>query len=366
MKKSVVIIVLLCLSFSLSAQYKVKGDVMYAGNTQAYLDSVTVVLKQGATVIATTTTNSMGYYVFNNIPNGTYTLSGSCSKAWGGCNSNDALSIIKHVINMSPLTSYKKVAADVNNTGNINALDAAIASRRFVKLITGFAAGDWAVESQSVTVNNSHITKNLRAICFGDANASFAPPAAFTCGNNLVDSRDAQSYPTVLIGDQCWMAKNLNIGTFIYGVGNQTNNYVIEKYCYHNNTANCAIYGGWYQWDELMNYDTANGGQGICPTGWHVPTDGEWDVLVNGLGGESTAGTALKSGGSSGFNALMAGWVKDCQKFFQLTLKTNYWSSTNFYGINAWSRVLTSTSSSVTRQNITPHVEAVSVRCLKD
>jgi uncharacterized protein (TIGR02145 family) len=366
MKKILTISFLLLIAFSLKAQFKVKGDVVYASNAQTYLDSVTVSLKQGTTLVSQVNTDALGHYLFTNISNGTYTLSAVCNKVWGGCNSNDALAIASYYVNLSTLTGLRKTSADVNNSASINTLDALLAMKRFTKVVNSFASGDWALESFSITVNNGDITQNVRAICYGDANASFAPPATFTCGNDLVDTRDGQSYPTVLIGNQCWMAKNLNVGTFIYGVGDQTNDYVIEKYCYQNNTSLCSTYGGWYQWKEMMNYDTTAGGQGICPGGWHIPSDSEWDTLVAAAGGVSSAGAALKVGGSTGFNALMSGWVKDCQKFFQMTLKTNFWSSTQFYGVNAWSRLMTYSSASVQRLNTTPKVEAISVRCLKD
>jgi len=65
-----------------------------------------------------------------------------------------------------------------------------------------------------------------------------------------------QVYNTVLIGSQCWLKENLNVGTMINGSQNQTNNSTIEKYCYDNDPANCDEYGGLYQWDEMMQYTT--------------------------------------------------------------------------------------------------------------
>jgi uncharacterized protein (TIGR02145 family) len=59
----------------------------------------------------------------------------------------------------------------------------------------------------------------------------------------------------------------------------QSNNSIIEKYCYDNNLDSCTKYGGLYQWNEIMQYTTQQGVQGICPTGWHLPTDEEWKVL---------------------------------------------------------------------------------------
>jgi len=83
----------------------------------------------------------------------------------------------------------------------------------------------------------------------------------------------------VMIGEQCWMAENLNIGEMIDGSQSMTENGIIEKYCYDNDPENCETYGGLYQWDEMMEYVTDTAVQGICPAGWHLHTDHEWKVL---------------------------------------------------------------------------------------
>ena len=124
------------------------------------------------------------------------------------------------------------------------------------------------------------------------------PSGIFICGNTLVDSRDNQTYTTLQIGTQCWMAENLNIGTLINSNNDQTNNSIIEKYCYDNSTTNCSTYGGLYQWDEMMQYKTTEGVQGICPVNWHIPTDAEWTGLTDFLGGESVAGGKMKTTGT--------------------------------------------------------------------
>ncbi len=102
-----------------------------------------------------------------------------------------------------------------------------------------------------------------------------------------------QTYKTVLIGEQCWLKENLNVGTMIDGYENMKNNGIIEKYCYKNNPVNCEIYGGLYQWEEIMRY-RAKDSTGICPEGWHIPTENDFDVLIKYLGGKSTAGEKLK------------------------------------------------------------------------
>jgi hypothetical protein len=72
----------------------------------------------------------------------------------------------------------------------------------------------------------------------------------------LTDPRDGQTYAALMIGSQCWMAENLNYGTKIPGVNEQTNNGIVEKYCYDNLDANCDVYGGMYQWEKPFNTST--------------------------------------------------------------------------------------------------------------
>ena len=126
-----------------------------------------------------------------------------------------------------------------------------------------------------------------------------------------------QTYHTVLIGEQCWMKENLNIGSMIHGEINQSDNDTIEKYCYNNLEANCDKFGGLYQWDEMMNYDQEGKTQGICPEGWHIADDEDWKLLEgtvdsqlevgngewNAIGFRGTdAGARLKSS---------SGWYQD-------------------------------------------------------
>ncbi len=356
---------LLLLTHPLAAQYQISGNVRYDNDVLTYLDSVTVVLKQGSSIISQVSTNDYGHYVFTGIPAGTYTLTGYTNKIWGGCNSTDAVAILKHFVNLAPLTDIRLLAANVDNSAAVNTMDALMVSQRYIQLLDSFPAGNWVFQTRTLTLDGNRNNFTLLATCCGDVNASFTPPVHFTCGDTFTDSRDSQTYTTILIGEQCWMSKNMNIGTFIYGVGNQTNNQVIEKFCYQNNTTNCANYGGLYQWNEMMQYDTTPGGQGICPAEWHIPTDTEWDTLIYGLGGYSQAGTQLKVGGSSGFNGLLAGWVFSCQKFRQLTIQGFFWSSSNYYTLYGYDRILTWNSPGVSRV-YTSVDDGLSVRCLKD
>jgi len=131
----------------------------------------------------------------------------------------------------------------------------------------------------------------------------------------ITDSRDGKVYNTVLIGSQCWLRENLNIGTRIDGSQVQTSNSMIEKYCYNDDPDKCETYGGLYQWNEAMQYSTIEGTQGICPDGWHIPTKVEFQILQTFVGADGNAlkaigqGTGLGAGtNTSGFSALLAGY----------------------------------------------------------
>jgi uncharacterized protein (TIGR02145 family) len=200
---------------------------------------------------------------------------------------------------------------------------------------------------------------NVTTMCFnyyfGGSWKSFcgATEPEFQCGMKMTDPRDGKTYNTVQIGTQCWFAQNLNVGTKINGNIEQTNNSIIEKYCYADLESNCDIYGGLYQWDEAMQYTTTPGVQGICPIGWHLPNDTEWTALTTFLGGESVGGGKMKEAGyahwaapntgatnSSGFTALPGGYRYDGGYFFNLTFHADFWSSSQYDAAYAWYRDL--------------------------
>ncbi len=222
---------------------------------------------------------------------------------------------------------------------------------------------------------------------------SFA--AGFSCGSDLL--YEGQSYATVLIGTQCWMAENLNVGTKINSTQSgyqQTNNGTIEKYCYNNDEANCAIYGGLYEWPEAMQYVTTEGAQGICPEGWHIATDNEWKILEGAVDSQYPvgdpewdgtgfrgydAGGNLKEAGtshwdspntgatnSSGFTGLPEGYRTYYDgSFYSLGRYGYFWSSSQYSTALAWLRYLGYNYASVYRI-FTNKALGYSVRCLQD
>ncbi len=183
---------------------------------------------------------------------------------------------------------------------------------------------------------------------------------------------EGKTYNTVLIGSQCWLKENLDVGTMIQGSQNQSNNGVIEKYCYDNNPNNCNTYGGLYQWNEVMEYTNTPGTQGICPPGWHIPTFSEFQILSSTVGEDGNAlkafgqGTGSGAGtNTSGFSALLAGYRYDPGGFASLGDNTYFWSSTEYNSMTTYILNLSRDFSNLSlyanyKQN------GWSVRCLKD
>ena len=234
-----------------------------------------------------------------------------------------------------------------------------------------------------------------------------ATSGSFTCGGTLTDTRDSKTYNTILIGSQCWMAQNLNIGSKIAGANNQANNSTIEKYCYSDLETNCNVYGGLYQWAEMAQY--LNGAtnttswspvptgnvQGICPNGWHIPTHDEWTTLERAVCTSSTCstdfpydittygyrgtdeGNKLKESGtshwlsgnngtnSSNFTALPGGYRGNGGSFGGIIGYGDWWTATEYGATYAWDRYLYYSNATVDRAH-NSKAGGFSVRCLKD
>ena len=98
--------------------------------------------------------------------------------------------------------------------------------------------------------------------------------------HHITDPRDGQKYPIIKIGSFWWMGRNLNIGKPVDTAVEQSNNGVIEKYSYPASDS-LNLNGGLYTWAEMMGYGYAEKSQGICPPGWHIPSDAEWNNLMS-------------------------------------------------------------------------------------
>ncbi|MCX6250993.1 MAG: hypothetical protein NTX61_09585 [Bacteroidetes bacterium] len=186
-----------------------------------------------------------------------------------------------------------------------------------------------------------------------------------TCGNPITDIRDNKLYPTVLIGNYCWMASNLNYGTMIPGNLSQRDNCIPGKYCYNDITANCELGTANYQWDELMQYDETLSTQGLCPPEWHVPAESDWNTLFANYISSAFAAWPLLITGYSGFNATLSG-TRHMNKIWDFQgFATFFWSSTPHGTNKAWSHGMNGIDPSVP---LYPSFRSngFSMRCLKN
>jgi uncharacterized protein (TIGR02145 family) len=195
----------------------------------------------------------------------------------------------------------------------------------------------------------------------------------FICGASKV-SYGGKDYNTILIGNQCWLKENLDIGMKINHGTLPQNNATIEKYCHSDLQANCDAYGGLYEWNEAMQYITTPGTQGICPDGWHLPTLAEFEALAAAVNGDGNSLKAIGQGvgggegtNLSGFSALLAGGHSPTLSYGDLGIIGYFWAS-NEYELNpvwAWYMHMYFNQSSIL-YSIDVKVDAMSVRCIKD
>jgi uncharacterized protein (TIGR02145 family) len=192
---------------------------------------------------------------------------------------------------------------------------------------------------------------------------------------------DNNSYNTVSIGTQCWTKENLKVtkyndGTAIPEETNPTNWAGLAtgaRAAYDNSNTNAATYGYLYNWYAV------NDSKGLCPTGWHVPTDAEWNTLTTFLGGEGVAGGKMKETGTtlwdapntgatneSGFSARPGGYRNPPSgSFLGIINDAYFWSATVYDASSAWLRDLHHNNGQVLR-NYLLKGNGLSVRCLRD
>jgi len=170
--------------------------------------------------------------------------------------------------------------------------------------------------------------------------------------SSFIDSRDGKSYLTVKLDNQTWMAENLN--------------YEAEgSKCYDNNPENCQKYGRLYSWETAKK---------TCPAGWHLPSDVEWQILVDLVGGDKTAGNVLKASGgwnnnsnnedAVGFSALPGGYGGSNGNFSSVGDFGYWWSATEYDASSAYRRGMYYYAS-VNRLN-RDNGFLYSVRCVQD
>jgi uncharacterized protein (TIGR02145 family) len=173
------------------------------------------------------------------------------------------------------------------------------------------------------------------------------PPApSFTCGNSTVADIDGNTYNTVLIGSQCWIKENLKVTKYNDGtpIPDETANtagwagLTTGARSIHTGYTGSSSYIATYGY--LYNWYAATDNRKICPTGWHIPTELEWNSLFNSLGGILVAGGKMTYTGSSlwtglttivdnssGFTAIPGGYRSSLGSFFGIGTVAEFWGS---------------------------------------
>jgi uncharacterized protein (TIGR02145 family) len=203
---------------------------------------------------------------------------------------------------------------------------------------------------------------------------------------------DGNNYSTVTIDSQVWMAEDLKVNTYPNGIpipnitdntewGNLADNNTSDGYCFYDNNSD-TDYGALYTYAAAIGNDWTNDnaeGQGICPDGWHLPTNAEWSVLINYLGGANNAGGKLKETGTLhwqspnigatneiGFTALPGGGRDDSDgSFYSITLFNAWWSATPDFDSYAWFYDVRTDETELYSSSSNKSY-GLSVRCVKD
>jgi uncharacterized protein (TIGR02145 family) len=208
--------------------------------------------------------------------------------------------------------------------------------------------------SSSSSVDETKSSSSVTNVSSSSVPEGYVDPSTVVTGT-MTDSRDGQTYKTVKIGNQVWMAENLNYAYTAVPYKYKDNTSDSTSWCYDNDPTNCAKYGRLYTWSAAMDSVgtwSANGKgcgygvqctpiypvRGICPEGWHLPNDTEWDTLFVAVGGSEVAGDVLRSqtgwdnngNGTDdfGFSALPAGYRYHYEgQFLYAGSEVHFWTS---------------------------------------
>lgn len=210
------------------------------------------------------------------------------------------------------------------------------------------------------------------------------PPALFNQGPGVTDI-DGNFYPSIIINGQEWMQQNLAVTKYRNGdpipTGLSNSNWQITTSgayaIYNNDMANNSLYG------KLYNWYAVNDNRGLCPAGWHIPSDGEWSSLINFLEPNADGGNNQNSVGGNmktmsdwnspnlganneiGFTGLPAGYLSPVIAFNDVGNQGYWWSCSEYDSTNAWVRYLLYSTVNVYRGNTWKNY-GFSVRCVRD
>jgi len=231
------------------------------------------------------------------------------------------------------------------------------------KITSGSGSFSFSINITSLTPNTTYY---IRSYAINGVGTGYGNQQSFrTVNSQTITDIDGNNYNTVQIGSQIWMSENLKTTRYSGGAS--------AAWTYYNNVeSNNTIYG------KLYDGWTALDARGICPTGWHVPSDSEWTTLTTYLGGGNDAGGKMKSMGlaywsspntaatnESGFSALPGGFHNHIVAFNYFGTQAYFWSSSGLAANTAWFRVLDYNTGNIYR-NGDNNGYGLSIRCLKD
>jgi len=294
------------------------------------------------------------------------------------------IAVFSIIILIAPLVSYAGECGDVDNNGSVSILD-------ITYLISYLYMGGpppYSIDMSDVNndggLNILDITRLVNYLYLGGQQP--------TCGCGILTDIDGNTYKTIVIGDQCWMAENLEVTHYRNGdniprvTDPDTWRYLTTgaRCEYDDNPAFVPVYGRLYNWYAMI--DTRN----IAPEGWHVPSDAEWKQLEMYLGMSqeeadqeggyrgTDEGGRLKDAGflywyspntgatnETGFTGLPGGYRSNGGSYATLYSSGLFWTSTEALSISAWFRHLYYKSAGVSRDDLNKEC-GFSVRCVKD
>ena len=296
----------------------------------------------------------------------------------GVLSANSAVSGVSSVISYGGGNGKPFTGQSILSVG-VSGLTATLASGTFAN---GNGTLNYQISGTPSEIGIAYFAINIGGKSCTISRNIIAPTSGYA--KNISD-KDGNTYKTVYIGTQQWMAENLKVTKYNDGSSIPNvdflpdwNSLTTGAWAYYSSvTANNDKYGKLYNW-YVVN-PILNGNKNVCPTGWHVPTDSEWTVLIEYLGGENIAGGKMKEAGltswvvinidatnSSLFTGLPGGYRSENNFSDILGKDGRWWSSSEYDSGSAKSLGLYYTSGGASSKGRNSKGHGLSIRCLKD
>jgi len=235
----------------------------------------------------------------------------------------------------------KKYPIKYNNLMRIGVLFLAVFIATTFYRISQLKKDKDVIESEQPAAYENPVKEYLEE---GEGQVKIEKIASTELISSFTDDRDGNQYKTAVIGDQTWIVENMNFK-------------MQDATCYENLKKNCTQYGRLYNWSDA---------QLVCPLGWHLPSDSDWNKLYSNLGRNPIAAyEAMTNGESRSFNARFGGWQNNNGVFNNIGSNAYFWSNTSVENDFAHYYMLSRSAQQFMRTNTTKKVK-LSCRCIKD